>query len=501
MNAGRSSAITYWRKNLTELFEFCPPKDFLEAIWGWNSMVAERHQAGLTKVNFNGDLQGFQFGNSLWFPQWHLESLTNRFLAFHVDGKRSKRTLRIREWGGFAKLLNTMNRLENVESLVDVSEGGIIDAMQRLFWPQYSWQIGYVKAHRVSRSWIIYGGPECSRVFLEKYDVELIEFLRISFMLFAGATSNPIVNERALIGTGASTLDVMRAINVISKEFNELTEIACDQQLELENSVYNRSAIRENPVIRIVGRNGRLVFAPLPELILARITDALYYDIVNDGASRHEAGVAFEELSYEMLSVRTCSGWHVERPEKTIGEGCCDMALISPEHHCRVLIECKARRIARRVLSSPMPWSEAKSNYSDIIKGVSQIWRTAYLWEGPKSDVVGTILTLDPWMYLAPYVKELFESARELAQNKFGNKFLEIPLGFAASDDFERVSGKLETNEFVDRLVALAREERFGHSLQASATDSSGNEILGRVDPFDYNERLSQVIPWWRQTT
>lgn len=455
-------------------------------------MIARRSDSGLTKVRFAGNISDFNFGNRLWFPVWHLESLINRFLSFQHEGRRSNRELNVREWTAFAEILNTLNALENAESLIDVADDGILHAIQRLFWPQYSWQVGYDNRQKICRNWVMYSGPEAKRVFKEKYDIELHEFLRIGFMIFASSYSKPVISEKSFSAHGATTIDVMKTTNILSKEYGDLIRIAKSHQSELQNAAYNRSAIRENPIIRIVKDRGRLIVIPLPELLIARITDGLYYDIVSDGSARNEAGVAFEEISREMLAARLSHGWSLIEPEKTIGDGCCDMAVISERGDCRVLIECKARRIARRVSKSAMPWSEAKSDYDDIIKGVSQIWRTAHLWSGAERDMIGTVLLLDPWMHLAPYGDEIFAAARSLSLKKFGEGFREIPVGFASSDEFEKCSSELETESFVKSLSKLSEKKMAGYTLLAEAGNGS------RADSFDYNQKISESISWWK---
>jgi hypothetical protein len=460
-------------------------------------MLAGRPERGLEKIQFLGNLDDFKQGNRLWFPRWHLESLMNRYLAFQSDGKRGSKTLNILNWAGFSKIINALNNLENVEAMIDVDEDDIAHSLQRLFWPQYSWQTGYVTRQKFCRSWNLYGGQQCQRAFFEKHGVELHEFLRISFMVYAAANINPAVDERALIKLDATLPNVMNSVNVISKDLKDLRKISKALQSEMVNASFNRSAIRETPVIRIIGPSGRLLLVPLPDLVIARVTDALYYDIVGDGAARNEAGVAFENLSHEMLTARLSDGWKIVRPELEVGDGCCDLAILSPRNEYSALIECKARRIGRRVSAAPVPWAVAKSDFTDLIKGVTQIWRTAYLIEGKKDEVIGTVLTLDPWMHLAPYIEDLIIEARRLAEQRFGRKYLETPIGFACSDDFETVSGALDTPSLIGRLKDLCNSEQFGHVLRAAPFGRDDSEVAMRSDPYDYNERLLRDIPWW----
>jgi hypothetical protein len=144
--------------------------------------------------------------------------------------------------------------------------------------------------------------------------------------------------------------------------------------------------------------------APIPEVLLMRVTSGLYYDLIPGGqALLNEANDRFEEYfaayidaMMERFKVRRAyryepkKGTSVDTPDLLVNDG----------RKLVLAVECKATKLTYLAQFAEDPFEAEKKQYFQIANGVFQLWRffshvrRGLLKEPVDADTSAMVLTL-----------------------------------------------------------------------------------------------------------
>jgi len=375
---------------------------------------------------------GAQPGDEYFLAPWTLETLVNEALTHPSLSLKAKRRLNTREWGAAAELYNTLNNLENAESLDDIPELGMIDSISRIGWRQFGWQTGYWTRNRFFRAWSLYVFPEANHFFLKKHGISVERFCYTGFAVASQLVRNPAVSQdssMSRIGIQDYERDAFFKLTALPNR--EARKRAKDLRKGKGQIAYKPSALRAYPLVTFNREGMRQAYCALPDLLYLRFSDGLFYDLVSNDDLRRHFGERFEKYT-----IQICRHYFKE-PFSVLEEvsyGSKSKRIATPDVRIvqngklRVVIECKSRKLPYKVLSSPKPYQDNEAAYQDIVKGIVQVWRyaahtrTGFSKENLTlaSDCVGVVLTLEPWLQMSPQATgEVFDSAVEACSEIF----------------------------------------------------------------------------------
>ena len=165
-----------------------------------------------------------------------------------------------------------------------------------------------------------------------------------------------------------------RVLNIISLPIEEIRSQASELRNKVRQPVaYKPSVLRRYPCISF--DKGARTRAPLVNLIMDRITSGLYYDVIGTGGPvPAEIGRQFERYCSELIS-KSLSGLSCQPETKyTNGIHTPDI-LIYEGRECRLVAECKAKRMTVAARFGEDPLNQAAAGFDELGKGVFQIWR------------------------------------------------------------------------------------------------------------------------------
>lgn len=489
----------YWERRLWELLGPIPINDLLAMSWAIEAYRSGRVKEALARSQFPGTVEEHQIGREFFIPPWNVDGLLNEALAADLSGYRDGKCLDLTTWGGKAKLLNAYQSLSNVEGVMDYKSGEIISAIPRLFWPQYDWQIGFTNAFRLGRAWFVYAHEEGGRAFQDRYAISLEKFLLASFAIFAATSDAPAVISGTLVRAEVTLEEIYRTRKVLGGRLDRQSAFAREIRENKLPRNFKRSAIREKPIIISTSLGNEIITVPSREYLMLRVTDGLYYDIVYDSDARRISGERFEELCRRMLSYYLDAAVEVKRGVKTSYGLSADILTHDTRIGGRIIFECKVRRIPNRVLTSPNPYRDFAEDFEDLIKGVTQIWRTTMdLYSEDPENVVGAVVLYDPWTVMGnSFIGELLGKAHERANNLEIDGEFRVPVSFVGYVDLERSVRKFAYNDVHKGVSELAAEERFGYQLEG-VLESFGTE-RAKIERFNYSKLAAENIGWWEK--
>ncbi|CUX80029.1 hypothetical protein [Roseibaca calidilacus] len=444
---------------------------------------------------------------------WTLETMVNEALVHPPAPSKpstpSKR-LNTKLWQSFTMLFNLINDIEDAESLEDIPEGEILAAMSRIGWRQFGWQVGYKTASRMFRAWWLYNSLEANDHFEAKYGISLERFCFVAFGIAAQLTNFPAVRiDSSMASVGISDAERDAVFNIIAKTSADARREAKNARAGKGQIAYKPSILRRWPLISVQKDESWEAFCPIPTLLYLRMSDGLFYDLVDNDNVRRIIGERFESYAVEITKHYIGTEFQVlseaeygakANPAKTP-----DVRVVSQQNALRVVIECKARKIPFKVLSSPNPYFENEEIYDELIKGVCQVWR--YVSDVRRGvadnnwsisdDVVGLVLMLEPWFQMSSQtVKHITDAAEARCAGTSGILPQDrIAVSFVAMDDWEFSLRKIGAEGMIAALNKHAHPDRFGYML-STVVEEIAEDFKEPVDAYDYSTGINRVLPW-----
>jgi hypothetical protein len=246
--------------------------------------------------------------------------------------------------------------------------------------------------------------------------------------------------------------------------------------------------------------------APLPELIMHRITDGLYYDIVGKSPRiSNKIGRRFEEYTKDIL----CS----QLPDLTIEpefvfnnrQNRSPDIFVKRGERIFLAIECKAKKMPIGAKFGEVSSILLEPGIKELAGGVLQIWRYFSMMEKGKEgngvvdgDAIGLLLLLDPWADLSTLMyEEIFRQARLLAEKEKTALSTDAmrPVVVASVQDLEYVLERCSGESFLAMIKVASKKDRDAWHLGSVHDQLPDTPREGKIFPF--RERVAESAPWW----
>lgn len=491
------------RSDLTYLLKIAEAEPYFQMIWCADRIRAgdfDRGARGLSNIPqqvFDG------IGESkLYFQPWMLEDLVNEWLATARPKISLPRRLNCESFEGFAKVYNAIFRVDDTESGFEIERGqDVLQMMPRYAHRQFEWQQGWLSGPSVYRSAFIYGQGRSEAWFRQTHGVtpaDLMLFAMAAQSAFSGAPSNRTSNF-LVPELGLDERLVVACLRLMSAPLDAVTTAATRLRSGPYNIAAKPSVLRRTPIICFGKDSFR---APLPELLVERATSGLYLDLVKaPDEVRNEISKRFEMYCFELVQ-----DVYKEKARKQYKYGSKKRSIDSPDilimqnDRVELIIECKATRMTFEARFSDAWHEAAERGYTELAKGVAQIWRhvshmrRGLLPDRPTDHLGGLVLTMDPWMRMTHGQDEkIFEMARQwcAANDPEIGPDDECPVGFTHIADLESLFHTTDADHAMSALHKIAARAGWG------ANELGRDEGAPRVSrPFAFASRVADVLPW-----
>jgi hypothetical protein len=432
---------------------------------------------------------------------WQLETLVNEALvAPHLPDVRG-RGLVTEEFSTIYRLVKLVQRIEEADDRKFLSGNDVLYELHRLTQRQFEWQRGFANQPRFYRAVSLFGQGAAGAYFEEQFGCAVTEFIEAAFFLFAGSANSATrrwKDHGDLGGVSAALLE--RVLDRISLDADRAPAVAGVLRAHGDHIGYKPSVLRRYPILRF-GQMGEDAMAPIPPLILQRVTSGLYLDIVDGGGAIWEdVGRRFENFCIRYLEAMLI-GYAVESEERYGPKGRSfdtPDILVSRAGAVRLVVECKAKRMPVEARFSGDPVGNAAVAYGEIAKGVFQIWRffsharRGLLPQPVAPDCVGIVLTADPWLVMW---QKLHPEVMAIASRMANEKDPKIEdadrrrVPIVLIDDLEYALQHASVDEFLGRVASLARdptgwEWSLVHGLESNT-----------MSAYPFTDELSDLLP------
>lgn len=443
--------------------------------------------------------------------KWLLEDLSNEFLTTPRRQVRAgrQRLLNCRTFRTVAALYNEMKRLQDAEAAMQIArDRDVLAVMPKYAHRQFEWQHGFANRPGFYRSAFIFGQGRARDYFVREYGITPADFMLFGMAAWAAFTERSAIRPEGFVlaEAGISREIVDAGLALAAADILAIRHRATSDRRGTAETAYKRSALRRSPIVSFA--DGALTRAPLPSLIIDRVTNGLYLDLVAGPSElRTEMGRLFEEYCLALVS-RTCGPG--VRGSFSYGTRSRPFAtpdiLVDHDGALEIVVECKATRMSFDARFADNRAAAVDRGYGELAKGIGQIWRFAshirrgLVTQPVSGSPVGCVLTLDPWLRMtAGEADVLFTRAQAWAREfEPGIETVDQwPIAFVHVEDLEQLVQQTDTNGVLAVLRHAAEPASAGWGLNELRPGASAPDV--DVDyPFG-DDDLQALLPWWKR--
>lgn len=500
------------RRKLNNLLSRASDEGFIQLMWATHILQSENPDPArkflLPETIPDGAISPAMPGKYS-IHKWEIETLSNELMTVTKAKQKGKEFIKLRPWDSFGEAMNCvkwLRKLENAEYQIQKKQQDIFIEMGRIAARQFDWQRGFFNIPQFYRNAFVYGQGPCAAQFEEMHGISLNRFSQIGFMLYVTLTNFPVVrNDKTWATSGVDWEEVEKVLALIGRPFPEAAALATQRRSKTIHIADKPSILRQFPCLRF-GKECERVRAPIPELILERVTSGVFYDIVGGGgAIRDDYGRRFEDYCERYLA-QTLPSFEWEREftyRKKPNNFNSPDVLCEQNKKVLVAFECKATRMSHQAMFGLSPYEER--GYKDITKAVFQLWRffshcrRKIVGRIVDEDTLGVVLTLDNWLVLAHTLREqVLADAEKMALEKDPEISEEDrrPIVFVAVPELERTLSTSTEVTFLQALKLSNTEKYWGWRL-----DHLHNDLVeGTAHPdreYVFANDLGGLLPWW----
>lgn len=416
--------------------------------------------------------------------RWELHILAREALLHSsVDRNKKQPTLQ--------NLIELVNGVRRICEGVSRRTIGCPDEAVRSLHPVGHQQMRWQNSRdwdRFFRTFRIYNRKEIHQLLHEVSGVRLTTIYTLTFAIAGGVRrSGPWVlatQNFEFLGIPSSERDAYFAM--VGSPHASLSKSVKSMAHYDQRWAFTWNPLEATPLIQLRADQPDQYLCPLPELLLRRATDSLFFDLAKSSDQcSNPYGTAFQDYVGDVLRAQFKGPVHRvhEEQEYWIGKKKkhgVDWIVEDPSGH--IMLECKTRRI--RVDAMAAADGEQLANAIDDLakmvvqhyKNIDDALRGHAKWRPDGKPVYPVVVTLDDWRLFAPHVIEMLK-------NRVREQLVEIAL-----------SALLESSPFI--VTSIAELELAGQAIAQIGIDRFFASRVMTLNPhFDLRMHASQAFP------
>lgn len=505
--------VTLRRKQLTKVIEKADNCEFLTMIWSANSLLQQRTKEGLKHLMVPDEIINEITKKRGPIHAWDLDTLANEAFLHSPRLDHSTRRLNCSSWAGFAYVYSALQKLADAEGVIDLINDDIAPAIPRIMWNQSQWSGSFSTVQYFYRFWHLYSSTDANALMRANYGISLEQFCYTGFAIYSQLRRKPWNKLQPLPQYGIETGDLDAFLKVTSRSTSHMRKHARKirspnhgkRQIPID---FQKSVLRDYPIVSRTAPDGTYYCAPLPELVFARIAEGLFFDLKGDGGLGNNYGRRFEQYVSDLIDFRLSSVLTIE-PEYEYRKSMKspDVLVADNERRLRLVVECKTVNLGMPIRQSPDPWKTHQEYFDAIISGVVQIWRYCEFIQSNEqgkfapdlSLTRGVLVTLHPWFIVDLNKRAAVMAAAEVKADEKGvSKSARVPVGFMHAEDLERTVSLLDSDDFLQAIdeISLSKYQDQQTRVTWNSLFDKGRQATS-VEQFPFDQKLGEIMPWW----
>ena len=403
--------------------------------------------------------------SAIEFYVWELHILCREILL-HANGDSDA----LSTLNGLVKYIHHIRDLTRSISERTINSGdSALKALFPLAHQQVRWQYSLDEA-RIFRTFYIYNDPGLAEIFKRVTGTSISDMSAMSLTISGIAKNELVINtnqDYSAILTNKEARDTF--FKMTTKTINDIRNDISEKQKYDESWAYTWNPLEAWPLINIDIRGNSEIWCPLPELLLRRVTEGVFYDLVDSGEKQFgdKFGRAFERYVGKVLSeifnsekYKVCG----EQLYQVSGQTKHGVDWIVSDGSGNIFIECKARRLTREAKENS-DGDAIKRALENLANAVVQLYRniddvisrrSGWCWNS--LPIYPFVITYEDWYLLTPHVVKYLLGCvcRKLGEHGLSPSIIdENPFFVTSIAEFER-AGQAISHLGVKRFCTCA---------------------------------------------
>jgi len=423
---------------------------------------------------------------------WSVETLLREALGISpVYGTND-----VKDWNTFANIMNKLKVVSD-ESYSPVPEDWVFYELFRIAHQQFHWQM-IPNARYVHRYIEMYRHPDLAQIIVKEFGFGYAPLLAFAISLYTYFR-----DDHALIHwpfptheLGLSNEQALSIFERISCNLSAVSEHSrASRQLDV-NFPYRQSIFREYPLIRHETTDGKLAFScPIPRLLLYRLFDGLFFDLVAHPKFANSYGPAFESYAID-IARRVLPDRITILGEKKYGrkaERKDSVDIILSDETATVFVECKTRRVSTRAKIDLTTIEPINGEMDKLVLNVAKTYKNIRdgldghysHWQPNSKPTYLIVLQLTNWFIFSEKLRQYIFSKLKVELEVLGvdpSILSEVPLIASSADDFEVLCSVLN-DATIDSVLSKKTDD-----------EHEGWELLSYLKKY-YRDKVTRFVP------
>lgn len=344
---------------------------------------------------------------------WELDILA-REVILNCGSGGTKNLFVIKDFIAVVNLIRKMQDIQVHGRLEDM----IFQEMHRIIQQQFPWQTSSTEL-RLSRYFRIYRTPEIETLLKEETGLSIKQFYLLGVAVSGNFISKNGFNIKTdFTGFGISDEQRDSFFERVVMDVESLKERTKSVQEYNENWSYTINPLQSTPLVAFNSALPHMVICPIPNFLLTRISEGLFFDLLNIKGFENPYGNAFEkyvgEITEELITtpdiaIEAGKEYFVKKDRKH------GVDWYVFDGSAAMLVECKAKRLnlkARYQLEEEALLKEVDllakfivqnyKNLNDVVAGYTE-------WRSESRSLHPVVVTLSEWNLFGPSISQRIE--------------------------------------------------------------------------------------------
>ena len=439
--------------------------------------------------------------------QWDVAILTREI----VLNASPQGALRLDSFNSLASAINRIRDVENASSIEYFRTRGVgaqiaLASLYATVHRQFPWQ-RQRQMTSLMRYMKVFGAQAVETVLMQSSGLSIRDWYLMGMAISGHVLREPGINAQQDLQTfGISPERTQAFFEKLSMGIEPLRQKIQSMQLYDENWLYSWNPIEESPLIAADSKKPHLLYCPMPELVMKRFSQGLFYELKNARGYENPYGYSFQAYIGDVIHETFRGATYELQAEVPYRDGRnqkhgADWILMDPSGN--LFIECKTKRV-KQAAKMAFDRDSVQEQFEVLAKAIVQLYKNIAdakqgitQWVPNSRPIYPLVVTLEDWyLFGSPVGAMLKELVKEKLQAQGMDTAMQdcMPYTVVSSGELEAV-GSVLAQVGIHPFLEGRHKENFKDWLVQDYAQEVFPDACRKAPRILFRDDLIHVIP------
>lgn len=439
--------------------------------------------------------------------QWDVAILTREV----VLSASPQGALRMDSFNSLASVINRIRDVENAASIEYFRTRGVgpqtaLASLYATVHRQFPWQ-RQRQITSLMRYMKVFGAQAVETVLMQSSGLSIRDWYLMGMAISGHMLREPGINaQQDLQAFGISPERTQAFFEKLSMGIEALRKKTQCMQLYDENWMYSWNPIEESPLIAADSKTPHLLYCPMPELVLKRFSQGLFYELKDARGYENPYGHSFQAYIGDLIHETFRGATYELQAEAPYRDGRnqkhgADWILMDPS--ANLFIECKTKRV-KQAAKMAFDRDSVQEQFEVLAKAIVQLYKNIAdakqgitQWVPNSRPIYPLVVTLEDWyLFGCPVAAMLRELVLEKLQTQGMDTAMldSMPYTVVSAGELETV-GNVLAQVGIHPFLEGRHKEKFRDWLVQDYAQEAFPDACRKAPRILFRDDLIHVIP------